>query len=106
MLLACVKWMPAVAQSNSTVHFVGDALGVLCDALAFRAKDPVLNKMMGELALRFAPLGLELAVTHCWSEWNEICDRLSRADDSVLRDRRLTSATATTDSRPIWQLLA
>ena len=32
LLLACIRWMPAVAQSNSTVHFVGDASGVLCDA--------------------------------------------------------------------------
>jgi hypothetical protein len=105
LLLACVKWLPAMAQSNSSINFVGDALGVLCDALAFRAKEPMLNKIMGELALRFAPLGLELAVTHCWSEWNEICDRLSRDDASVRLDSRLASATVTTDSRPQWSLL-
>ena len=75
--------------------------------------------MMGELALRFAPLGLELAVIqcwsewndicdrlsrnelaviHCWSEWNEICDKLSRNDANVCSDSRLAQANATSDS--------
>ena len=60
--------------------FGGVALGVLCDALMFRARDPVFNRMMGELALRVAPIGLELGALHCWSEWRQLCDDLSRAD--------------------------
>ena len=48
LLLLCVKWLPILEQCNFVVHFVGDALGVLCDALQFRARGPKLGRMMGE----------------------------------------------------------
>ena len=52
-------WLPVRKTCDSRVQLVGVALGVLCDALTFRARDPVLNRMRGELALRVAPSGLD-----------------------------------------------
>ena len=66
------------------------------DALSFRAKDTTLNRMVAELALSFAPLGLELAVTHCWSEHNDLCDNLSRKAADV-SDSRLRAASLSPD---------
>ena len=61
-----------------SVAILGDALGVLHDARKFRAKDPVLNEIMAELALIVAPLGLELQAMHLWTQRNRTCDALSR----------------------------
>ena len=61
---------------KSQLSSCGDALGVLQDAMAFRARDSQLNLIMGELALRLASLGLEIAVIHAWSEYNTVCDAL------------------------------
>ena len=105
LLLACIRWLPALENSVGTVHFMGDALGILFDALSFRAKDTTLNRMMAELALSFAPLGLELAVTHCWSEHNDLCDKLIRKAADV-SDSRLRAASLSPDYRPAWRLLS
>ena len=105
LLLACIKGLPVLTRCNSTVHLVGDALGVLCDALKFRARDPVLNRLLGELALRVAPIGLELEALHCWSEWNQLCDELSRSESEPSCDVRLAKAQKSKDFRPRWVLL-
>ena len=47
---------------------VGDALGVLHDALKFRAKDGFLNELMGDLSLVSAPTGQSLQGAPVWSE--------------------------------------
>ena len=57
---------------------MGDALGVLHDARKFRPKDPILNKVMAEMAVLIAPLGLELRAIHLWTQRNKTCDALSR----------------------------
>ena len=57
---------------------MGDALGVVYDALKLRSGDRVLNQVMGELALVLAPMGQHLLGAHIWSERNEVCDKLSR----------------------------
>ena len=44
----------------------------------FRAKDPILNELMAELALVVAPLGVELQAMHLWTQRNRTCDALSR----------------------------
>ena len=36
--------------------------------LRFKAKDPVLNAIAGELAYLIAPIGLDLRAAHIWSE--------------------------------------
>ena len=56
---------------------VGDALGVWHDALKFRAKDVVLNELLGDLAQAIAPTGHSLQAAHVGSERNATCDALS-----------------------------
>ena len=56
---------------------MGDALGVLHDARRFRAHDPVLNEIMAELALTFAPPGQDIRTLHLWTQRNQTCDALS-----------------------------
>ena len=40
--------------------------------------EPVLNAIIGELALQLAPLGADVRAAHVWSERNKTCDALSR----------------------------
>ena len=39
---------------------------------------------MAELALAVAPHGLEMTALHIWSEWNSVCDDLSRGKGQTL----------------------
>ena len=71
-------WRRIIRESTGTLAVMGDALGVLHDARKFRAKDPVLNELMAELALLIAPMGQELQAIHIWTQRNETCDALSR----------------------------
>ena len=50
-----------------------------CVALRMRARDPILNMVIGEMALILAPMGLETRLAHLWSERNKACDAISRA---------------------------
>ena len=79
LLLAVATWLPILSAAESQLAFCGDALGVLADALRFRAKEPVLNKIMAELALFIAPFGYETSTVHIWSALNATCDWLSGA---------------------------
>ena len=72
------QWRHAIAASEGRLLFLGDAYGVLQDAVKFRAKDRILNELMGEIALTLAPLGHTADAAHIWSECNKACDRLSR----------------------------
>ena len=56
-------------------------MGVLYDALRFKAREATLNCLVGELALQLAPLGADIRAAHIWSERNQICDALSRLQD-------------------------
>ena len=49
-------------------------------ALKFRAKSPSLNRIVCEIALVIAPLGLTTEAVHIWSEDNALCDSLSRVE--------------------------
>ena len=53
-------WLPILEVAESQLAICGDALGVLVDALNFRAREPILNRVMAELALIIAPFGIEL----------------------------------------------
>ena len=65
--------------------------------LRFKAKDPVLNAIAGELAYLIAPIGLDLRAAHIWSERNEVGDYLSRLSPGELPKRaELTRAVKAT----------
>ena len=102
LLRAGITWFPALTVSQSQLAFCGDALGVPQDAMAFRARDAQWNLIMGELALRLAPLGLEVPVVHAWSEYNTICDALSRVDTEA---ESLSSSARSHDARASWLIL-
>ena len=70
LLKAVRVWRPILRVSDSQLAFCGDALGVLHDAVSFKARDPMLNRIMAELALQIAPLGLSVSAIHTWSECN------------------------------------
>ena len=105
LLRAVITWLPVLTVSESQSSFCGDALGVLQDVTAFRARDSQLNLIMGELALRLAPLGLEISVVHACSEYNTVCDALSRVDTDADSMPRLCSSARSLDVRPSWLLL-
>ena len=65
-------------HSQGSLAIIGDALGVLHDAVKLRAKDPVLNAIMGDLALLIAPTGKDIRCAHIWTQRNVTCDALSR----------------------------
>ena len=70
-------WSKVLGSAQGALHVRGDALGVLHSMLRFKAKEPVLNAIAGELAYLVAPWGLDIRAAHLWSERNSICDRLS-----------------------------
>ena len=78
LLISVATWRPLLAASQGTLTFVGDALGVLHDALRFKAREPVLNGIISEMALEIAPFRADLRAAHVWSERNSLCDALSR----------------------------
>ena len=105
LLLAVMIWRPILKATESQLAFCGDALGVLIDAMKFRAREPILNKMMAELALVVAPFGFELTTIHTWSMHNETCDWLSRAKADERVPVQLQAAERSRDRRPLWAIL-
>ena len=61
--------------------------GCFTTCCVFKARDPVLNAIAGELAYLVAPLGLDIRAAHVWSERNEICDKLSRMAEGETCDQ-------------------
>ena len=88
LLLAVKTWLPILRACASQLALCGDALGVLADAMKFRAREPVLNKLMAELALTIAPFGFEMSTIHVWSKQNDVCDSLSRLERGGCDSRR------------------
>ena len=91
LLTGVTTWRPLLATMQGSLTFVGDALGILQDALKLRAKEPLLNGIMGELALQLAPLGSDTRAAHIWSERNSTCDALSRLQQGAQVDLPLLS---------------
>ena len=105
-MLAIKTWMPILSTFESQLALCGDALGVLADAMKFRAKELVLNKLMAELALSIAPYGFEISTAHVWSKQNDMCGKLSRlALDARILDT-LSHAVRSNDERPVWAVLS
>ena len=105
LLLAVATWLPILSSAESQLAFCGDALGVLADALRFRAKEPVLNKITAELALCIAPFGFATSTVHIWSAHNATCDGSSRTAHGSSVPSALSSAIRSRDKRPQWSVL-
>ena len=61
----------------------GDAEGIMKSMVTFSSRSPAVNAIAREAALIVAPLGLELAAFHVWSELNEWADALSRVAEGA-----------------------
>jgi hypothetical protein len=70
-------------HSKGKVQVFGDAEGIMKSMVTFGAKSPRINALAREAALVAAPLGLELAAIHIWSEENSWADALSRVAEGV-----------------------
>ena len=106
LLRAVRVWRPILQVSESQLTICGDALGVLHDARSFRARDPVLNRIMAELALHVAPLGFSIATVHVWSEHNATCDALSREHISADSLPCLAQSTRSAEGNRDWRYLS
>ena len=84
-----------IAEAQGRLAIIGDALGVLHDALKLKARMSVLNAIMCELALLLAPTGQSVQGAHVWSERNSVCDDLSRTTDSAAPPTSLTAVPRT-----------
>ena len=84
---------------------MGDALGVVYDALKLRASDWILNVLMGELALVLAPTGQHLTGAHVWSERNETRDKLSRMSPTDQLPENLHTVSRTLRRAPGFKVL-
>ena len=99
------QWRHAIAASEGSLLFLGDAYGVFQDAVKFRAKDRALNELMGEIALTLAPLGHSADAAHIWSECNRACDRLSRLKAEEPPPEELRNVKRATWQRPTYRVL-
>ena len=73
--------------------------------MRFKAKDPVLNAIAGELAYLIAPLGLDLRAAHIWSERNDICDHLSRLSNGERPNRKELAGAVQAKRQPVPNFL-
>ena len=107
MFLVVIRtWLEVIVELGARVLFRGDAQGVLQGVIARRAKQPVLNAIIGEIQLLLGRSTLGLQAAHIWAERNEMADALSRlgqgaALPTALRER----GRAVPVVRREWQLL-
>ena len=95
LLTSVYLWRRIIADSQGKLAIVGDALGVLHDALKLKAKDSVLNAIMCEMALLLAPTGQSMQGAHIWSERNSVCDDLSRVTGNKMLPRSMATTPRT-----------
>ena len=93
-------------MADSQLAFCGDALGVLQHAVSFKARDPMLNGIMAELALQVAPMGFIVSATHAGSECNATCDALSRDHVKAHSLPMLASSKRSKDVVSEWRYLS
>ena len=78
LLVAVHTWHPWLQKHSGSVVFKGDALGVLQDVLAAKARSPRLNLIIAEISLALCDTDHTITAEHLWSERNAVCDSLSR----------------------------
>ena len=98
-------WRQILAESEGKLVIIGDALGILHDALKLRAKDTVLNSLLADSALILAPMGLHISGAHLWSQRNKICDALSRMKRGSQPPERLKTVVRVAAKRPTFHVL-
>ena len=101
LLISIATWRQILLESQGSLAIIGDALGFLHDAVKLRAEDPVLNAIMGDLALLIAPTGMDIRFAHVWTQRNGTCDALSRLhnhetpDLAILREATVVKRAVT-----------
>ena len=105
LLISVATWAKVLVNAQGALHIRGDALGVLQGMLKFKAKDPVLNAMAGEMAYLIAPIGLDLRAAHIWSERNEVCDYLSRLPPGVPPEKTELAGAVRSKRLPVPKFL-
>ncbi len=105
LLEALRAWESVWSTSGANIVVVGDAQGVLQDAIRLRAKEPRLNRIFCEAALCLAPHGKSLEALHIWSEDNVTCDRISRAQSETDLPRELRRCRWTNRSAAPYMFL-
>ena len=106
MLVAICTWQRVVFKSRGVLRIMGDALGIMHNAIKFNSKDPVINLMCMEVALLFAPVGAELEAVHLWSEHNDLADALSRLQEGALFPELCTKVPPALHVEMAFELLA
>ena len=101
LLISVATWRPLLETTQGSLTFVGDALGILQDALELRAREPILNGIMGELALQLAPLGSDTRAAHIWSGRNSTGDALSRLQQGAQVELPLLSGANRVRRKPM-----
>ena len=105
LLVSVATWAKILNKAQGALHIRGDALGVLQGMLKFKARDPVLNAMAGELAYLIAPIGLDIRAAHIWSERNEVCDYLSRLPPGVPPEKTELAGAVRSKRLPVPKFL-
>ena len=106
LLVAISTWLEVIVGAGVRLHFRGDAQGVLQGVIARRAKQPVLNAIIGEIQLLLGRSTHDLQATHIWAERNEMADALSRLGQGAALPQFLReSGRAVPAVRREWRLL-
>ena len=105
--MACTTWKERLQEARTSLSFRGDAKGVLQGALARRAKNPGINKIVAETMLVLSETAHEFAAVHFWSEDNAVCDMLSRREEAgFMKPRELVQSRECEASRKEpWKFL-
>ena len=103
MLLVAVETWISDLRDPQILVLRGDALGVLQDVIAGRAKNPGLNLIVAEIQLRLAATPHDVSAVHWWSAFNETCDVLSRSSQDVPDE--LKSVREVNAQRGCWTFL-
>jgi hypothetical protein len=93
LLLDVGTWPAVIFRSRGLLRVIGDALGIMHAAGRFKSHDPAINLMCMEMALIFAPKGVELEAVRLWSELNDIADALSRLHEGAVLPHQCAQVT-------------
>ena len=92
-------------SSCGRVAVFGDAEGIMKSMITFSSRSPQVNAIAREAALMVAPLGIELAAFHIWSEENDWADALSRVAEGATIPEWFVHVECVDRAACKWQLL-